>query len=100
MFWTAVRSLVYSRVSASWEKFRRVHIIFLDERNFPTFFGFYMKNYEHGTVPMKFFGELALETYTFAKEYNEHGTSVELFLSAHEKLLISLNFSTNFHRNF
>ena len=32
-----------------------------------------MENYEHGTVPIKIFGELASETYTFAKEYNEHG---------------------------
>ena len=37
---TLVRNLVNSRVSASWENFRRVHIIFVDARNFPTFFGF------------------------------------------------------------
>ena len=75
-------------------------VIFHKAHNFPTFLDFLKENYEHGTVPVKIFGELALETYTFAKEYNEHENLVELFLSAHEKLLISLNFNTNFHRKF
>ena len=47
---TAVRNLVNSSVFAGWENFRRVHIIFLHARNFPTFLDFYMENYVHGTV--------------------------------------------------